>query len=327
MQKLKTVMKKIGILLFVTCSLFVNAVAQRQNTYLLKNNGKQVSTIDSADYIRTVQEPEGGASLHPLYPTKEFYLNKNKKSIGYSSRIDPPKYEGQFMSFYINGKKKQLLNYANGKIIDTAYTYYPNGMLYNSMVYTQVKDSEVVFIQIVRDSTGKELVTHGNGHAVFYDHDFKHIREEGNVKNGKHDGEWSGVFGDNNPLTFKETYAEGKMLSGESTDRKGNVYHYTISEIRPHYKGGMKAFYDYLSRSVKYPPNLANQRIQGVAQISFVILTNGEIDNVRVMNNVHPDMAAEAIRVIKESKGWEPGVQKGRKVKVTYTIPVSFSLN
>lgn len=195
------------------------------------------------------------------------------------------------------------------------------------MVYTQVKDSEVVSIQIVRDSTGKELVNHGNGHAVFYDHDFKHIREEGNVKNGKHDGEWAGVFGDNNPLTFKETYAEGKMLSGESTDRKGNVYHYIVSEIRPHYKGGMKAFYDYLSRSVKYPPNLVNQRIQGVAQIGFVILTNGEIDNVRVMNAVHPDMAAEAIRVIKESKGWEPGVQKGRKVKVAYTIPVSFSLN
>jgi TonB family protein len=321
-------MKKFAILLLTTCSLFLNAVAQRQNTYMIKNNGKYVSTIDSADYIRTVQEPEGGASLHPLYPTKEFYLNRNKKSIGYSSWIDPPKYEGQFMSFYINGKKKQLLNYAGGKIIDTAYTYYPNGVLYNSMVYTQVKDSEQVYIKIVKDSAGKELVTNGNGHAIFYDHDFMHIREEGNVKNGKRDGLWSGVFGEgNNRLTYKETYAEGKMLSGESTDRKGNVYHYTVSEIRPHYKDGMNAFYSYLSRSIKYPPNLASQRIQGVAQVSFVILANGEIDNVRVMNSVHPDMAAEAIRVIKESKGWEPGVQKGRKVKVAYKIPVSFSLN
>lgn len=317
-----TMMKKSALLLFIASLLFLNAIAQKQNTYFLKNNGRYLSALDSADYIRIVREPEKGSSL---YLTKEFYPNENSKSIGYSSRIDPPQYEGQFRSFYINGNEKQVLNYAAGKIIDTAYTYYPNGKLYSSVAYSQKGDS-VVYIKMIRDSAGKDLVINGNGRAVYYDSDFRYIREEGNVKNGRPDGNWSGVLIGKDTLTYKEIYAEGKMLSGESTDSKGNIYHYTISEVPPGYAGGLNAFYKSVAQRLRYPVNLVNQRIQGVAYVSFVVLDNGEIGNVRVINQVHPDMAAEAIRVIKASKSWEPGIQKGRKVNVSYTSPISFSL-
>lgn len=315
-------MKKFALLLFIACLLFLNAIAQKQNIYFLKNNGKYTGTLDSADYIRIVREPEKGSSL---YLTKEFYPNQTSKSVGYSRRIDPPEYEGQFRSFYINGNEKQVLNYAAGKIIDTAYTYYPNGKLYSSVAYSQKGDS-VVYIKIVRDSAGKNLVINGNGRAVYYDSDFRYVREEGNVKDGRPDGNWSGVLIDKDTLTYKEAYAEGKMLSGESTDGKGNVYHYTISEVAPGYAGGLNTFYKGIAQKLRYPANLVNQRVQGVVQVSFVVLDNGEIGDVQVMNKVHPEMAAEAIRVIRTSKRWEPGIQKGRKVNVSYTSPIYFTL-
>ena len=317
-------MKKFSLLFLINLSVLVTAVAQRQNNYYLTNNGKHVSTIDSADYIRVVQEPEKGSAF---YPTLEFYRNGNKKSIGYSSRIEPPRYEGQFRSYYMNGNRRQVLNYARGKITDTAYTYYPNGMLYSSSVYNQMKDSSTVYIKTVRDSAGKDLVTDGNGYAVFYDIDFKQVINKGGVKNGRLNGEWSGALIGKDTLNYRETYAEGVMLSGESSDNKGNVYHYTVSEVVPQYKEGPAAFYKYISRSVRYPRSLVSQKIQGIVQVSFTVLSTGEIGEVHAVNQVHPEMAAEAIRVIKSSKPWEPGVQKGRRVNVAYTIPVSFSLS
>lgn len=312
------------IFLFIACSIYLNSVAQRHNTYFISKNGENVKLLDSAAYIRVVQEQEKGSTL---YPTKEFYRNGNKKSIGYSSRIDPPKYEGQFISFFENGSRKEMMTYVGGKIRDTAYSYFPNGKLYSSIAYSRVKDSSLVYIKTVRDSTGKDLATDGKGLAVFYDDDFKYIKGKGNIKDGKYDGEWIGQLRGGDTLTYKEIYAEGKMLSGESNDGKGNVYHYTVSEIKPNFKGGMSSFYKYITHEVRYPRNLIYQRIQGTASIKFVILKNGEVSNVQAINDVNPDLAAEAIRVIKASKGWEPGIQKGRKVNVSYVVPVSFSMS
>jgi hypothetical protein len=46
-----------------------------------------------------------------------------------------------------------------------------------------------------------------------------------------------------------------------------------------------------------------------------------------VINYVNEELGAEAVRVLKQSPLWVPGTQKGRKVRVVYTVPVSFSLN
>jgi TonB family protein len=318
-------MKKIVFLMFSSCILLgMDVSAQRQNIYFLKNNGDYLSKADSADFIRIVQEPEKGSTL---YLTKEFFVSGHKKSYGYSDRIDPPLYEGKFISFFENGMKRQVMNYVHGKIADTAISYFPNGTLYSSMIYTQIGDSSIVSIESLKDSTGGSLVTEGNGHAVFYDEDFKYITGEGNVKNGKYDGEWSGELRTTDTLRYKEVYAEGKMLSGESADAKGNVYRYARSEVKPYFKGGMQAFYQQVARGIKYPPEAAGQRAQGIAQIKFVILTNGEISDVHAINKVHPALASEAVRIIKAAKGWQPGSQKGRVVPVSYVVPIYFTLD
>jgi len=316
-------MKKIVFLLFSCILLTLEVSAQRQNTYLLKNNGDYVTKGDSADYVRIVQEPVEGSTL---YQVKEYYISGGKKSYGLSSRIDPPLYEGQVISFYQNGIKKQFANYVHGKIADSVYNYFPNGKLYSAMFYTQVGDSTIIDVRSVNDSTGVPLVVNGNGHAVFYNENFSYATGKGAIKNGKYDGEWTGELRTSDTLLYKEVYANGKMLSGESTDGKGHVYHYTTSEVKPHFNGGMSAFLQQVARGVRYPPHLAARKIQGVAHIKFVILPNGEITDVHAINDIDPAFAAEGIRVIKASKGWAPGSLKGRVVRVSYIVPLTFSL-
>jgi antitoxin component YwqK of YwqJK toxin-antitoxin module len=148
-------MKKIIFLVFSSLILLSTVVsAQKQNVYFHKNNGDYLKNADSADFIRMVHEPEKGSKL---YLTKEFYISGMRKSAGYSSRIDPPLYEGRFISFYENGRKKQIMSYKKGKITDTAYNHFPNGKLYTTLYYEQSGDSSIVYVKSVNDSTGAAM--------------------------------------------------------------------------------------------------------------------------------------------------------------------------
>lgn len=316
-------MNTLRFLLFSFLSVSLSATAQRQNLYFLKNNGSYVKLRDSADYLRIVKEPEEGSKL---YVVNEHYLDGTTKSMGYSSKIDPPRYEDQYISYYKNGSKKMIGFYRNGKLVDTAYHYYPNGNLYTITGYGVNGDGKgPAFIKTVKDSIGKDLVVDGNGDAVFYDTGFKYVTEHGKIKNGLYDGEWIGGSSLGS-MTYKETYVDGKMISGESTDKNGAVYSYIKARVDPQFKNGMDAFYTYLRKTIRYPEQCYRSGIQGKVLVSFTVMKDGSLENIRVMNEVHPALATEAVRVIKDSPAWEPGVLRGKPANVVYNVPVSFTL-
>lgn len=273
---------------------------------------------DSADYLRIVKEPEQGSNL---YAVNEHYLDGTSKSMGYSSKIDPPVYEGQYISYYKNGKKKMVASYKKGKLIDTAYSYYPNGKLYTIIGYS----ATAKYIKSVKDSTGKDLVVDGNGEFGSYDSEFTRVAERGKIKNGLYDGEWIGEAGKSS-AAYKEIYVDGKLISGESRDKDGTVYQYTKSIVEPQFKKGMDAFYTYLIKTIRYPEQCYRSGIQGKVLLSFTVMKDGSIESIRVMNEVHPALAAEAVRVVKASPLWEPGSLRGKPANVVYNVPVSFTL-
>jgi hypothetical protein len=49
--------------------------------------------------------------------------------------------------------------------------------------------------------------------------------------------------------------------------------------------------------------------------------------DVKVVRSVSPALDAEAIRVASAMPEWKPGMQRGKVVKVKYTLPVMFNLN
>jgi TonB family protein len=323
-------MSKFNVLLFSLLCLFLTASAQRQNTYFLKNDGQHVTEPDSADYIRHVIEPAQGSDL---YRVKEYYPDGTRRSEGLSSKIDPPLYEGLLTTFFPNGNLKETANYIKGQQTDTTTNYFPNGKLFSIKVYITpdkkdkqlTKPVSVVQILTVKDSTGKDIVTNGNGEYIGYDDDFKEIIEKGPIKNGQQDGIWIGKS-KGNFSKYTETFANGKLISGESTDEENVSYKYTQSQIQPVYKGGINKFYNYLSGHTRYPPSCYKAGIQGVAIMRFVVEKDGTLTDIKVVNFVHPDLAAEAIRVMKNSPKWNPGIWKGKAVRVAYNIPLSFHL-
>ena len=101
---------------------------------------------------------------------------------------------------------------------------------------------------------------------------------------------------------------------------------FIIVEEMPMFGNGTADLMKYLSANIKYPTVSAEQGVQGKVVVQFVVGTNGEILNPVVVKSVDPYLDKEAIRVIGSMPKWKPGKQRGKAVRVKYTVPVVFRL-
>lgn len=101
---------------------------------------------------------------------------------------------------------------------------------------------------------------------------------------------------------------------------------FLIVEKMPQFPGGDEALRKYLAQSVKYPVIAQENGIQGRVFVSFVVNKNGEVTNVKVARPFDPNLDKEAVRVVQSMPKWEPGMQRGKAVKVSYTVPINFVL-
>ena len=97
-------------------------------------------------------------------------------------------------------------------------------------------------------------------------------------------------------------------------------------ENEPVFPGGIPAFYKYITTSLKYPQVARILGLTGKVYISFVIDKDGSVTDVRPVRCMGAGCESEAVRVVSMSPKWSPGIQKGRKVRVQYTMPISFDL-
>ena len=93
----------------------------------------------------------------------------------------------------------------------------------------------------------------------------------------------------------------------------------------PTFKGkGTEAFSAWVTSRLKYPKDAMDAGIDGTVVIKFVIGTNGGVQEVEVEKGVVPSLDAEAVRVVKSSPKWKPGIKDGKPCRVTYSFPVVF---
>lgn len=102
---------------------------------------------------------------------------------------------------------------------------------------------------------------------------------------------------------------------------------YTYVDQMPVYSTGQEGLMNYLSEAVKYPAYAKAKGISGVVLVQFVIKKNGKTSQCKIIRGIEPSLDAETLRVVKGIPGkWIPGREKGKKVPVSFTIPVNFRL-
>ncbi len=101
---------------------------------------------------------------------------------------------------------------------------------------------------------------------------------------------------------------------------------FVVVEQQPEFPGGMSALMKFLSDNIKYPVIAQENGIQGRVITNFVVERDGSITDVNVVRGQDPSLDKEAVRVIKTMPRWKPGQQRGKPVRVRFTLPVQFRL-
>lgn len=87
------------------------------------------------------------------------------------------------------------------------------------------------------------------------------------------------------------------------------------------------SLHEYIGKNINYPAEAAKKGVSGNVFVEFIISEKGKVTNPKVLRGADSLLNAEAIRVVKSMPDWIPGVQKGKKVKVKFVIPISFNLD
>ena len=101
---------------------------------------------------------------------------------------------------------------------------------------------------------------------------------------------------------------------------------FVVVEKQPEFPGGTTALMKFLGDNIKYPVIAQENGIQGRVITNFVVERDGSISDVQVVRGQDPSLDKEAVRVIKTMPKWAPGQQRGKPVRVRFTLPVVFRL-
>ena len=123
-----------------------------------------------------------------------------------------------------------------------------------------------------------------------------------------------------------ETVVEEYIPPSDDDEEVDEAEIFTVVESMPSFPGGMGELMKFLGQNINYPTLAKESGIQGRVFINFVVEPNGSISNVKVLRGIGGGCDEEAVRVVKSMPKWSPGKQRGKPVRVSYNLPVKFTL-
>lgn len=320
-----------NLLVIIFSLLFFQTVQAQKDTITmyLKNSGRLVDNRDSADFTRVILPPDTSADKN-LFRVFEYYPNGKYKLVATSlTGTSNLTLDGTCITYFPNGIRQTVIQYKNGKIVDNVLNYYPNGKLYNVLRWNyndgSYMSSASVKLMECRDSTGRILASNGKGHFLVFDEYCTTIVEEGDINDGKKDGEWRGLIADSGRYIC--TYHKNELKSGISYIRSGHSYPFKQFSVNPIFDGGWQGFHDFVKRNLVYPDFAKQHKINGTIRVGFTVNADGTVSNVKVINGEVPCLNEEALRIMRLSPVWTPGYKYGFPVSMVYQVPIDFYLN
>jgi protein TonB len=137
-------------------------------------------------------------------------------------------------------------------------------------------------------------------------------------------------FYKNGKVSYEEIRKKGQLVENSEWDENGkslisNVFRFEDVDIQPKFISG--SLMDYIAKEVHYPEEASKNHIEGRVIARFVIMEDGEIEQIQILVGVHPLLDKEAVRLIKSTaKKWTPGVINNNAVRVYFNIPIRFTL-
>jgi protein TonB len=108
--------------------------------------------------------------------------------------------------------------------------------------------------------------------------------------------------------------------TGAVVEEDNTVYNTAGIEVKPEFPGGMEKFYSFVGKNYQTPEE---EGLKGKVFVSFVVEKDGSLTDIKVLRDIGYGTGKEAIRVLNKCPRWSPGEQNGKKVRCTYSLPIS----
>lgn len=116
------------------------------------------------------------------------------------------------------------------------------------------------------------------------------------------------------PITI---YAQNEHLDSS----RGKIYEFPDVEAK--FPGGSAEMLNYFSENISYSALEIETIPNGRIFISFVVNTDGSIEDVAVFKGVNKGIDKEYVRVVKNMPKWIPAQVNGEKVRSRSRLPFS----
>ncbi|WP_232325914.1 energy transducer TonB [Spirosoma montaniterrae] len=329
---------------------------------------KQLLPLDSVgmptgDLVVYKRKPKGWAEAVrlPLQRKKHWKRGPSKQTLFLTGHQDADgQWLGRVYTVDETGTLVEQTDYEEGQRVGSAIQYHANGVvaeksdeltegyalsswypsgqiqqIWQTGKLKQLERSTPERVLSFWDSTGRQLITEGNGPFLTV----KRVEskrdttqqtdytEQGQYVGGLREGIWTGRYADDS-YGYEERYEKGICQAGKAFSADGDTTRYTEREKQPEFKGGLTGLGEFLSQNLHYPSDAQRARIEGKVFVSFVVCTDGTLCDYEVLKGVAPSVDQEALRVIKKMSGrWKPGYERGKPVRVKYNLPINFMLH
>lgn len=303
-------MTKITIALLAFC-FQINA-QELERVYL--DSVFEKTTEGKHHYYRTVTQDEEG------YLSRTYYASGKIFRQGRSQDITGSSLHGWVREFYETGGRKAQIQYEKGKEVGSVQRWYEDGKprLVGYWKKYEGETENTLMIAEFWDDKGVQTVTAGNG---FYSDIYEGLSESGQLINERRTGIWKGED-ITRKLTFEETYADGKLVTGLSNDESGAEYRYDKIMQRPEYPGGINAFYKFVQQNFRTPFDSPGGRMI----VKFHVDIDGDISDLFIINCSHKPTQDAVIDMFIRIPKWIPARIRGRDFRCEFTLPIVLAM-
>ncbi|HMT69476.1 MAG TPA: TonB family protein [Saprospiraceae bacterium] len=277
-------------------------------------------------------------------------------SVGYSPNAFGSVYSGKFVKYYDDGKtSNEIIQYNQNGEMDTLSIFHKNGNIFTKRSY---KENKLWNVLLLKNKSGEDLdlgnFKDGIGILNAYDFDKLLLVEQVSYNNGILNGSAykfsngiksdSVYFVDGIQARFprkREVINDIDNMNKVATD-ENEIF--KVVEMMPRFPGcegitgtikekeqcAQVKMLEYIYQNLKYPQLARENGVEGTVVLHFVIAKDGYIDDIKIVRDIGAgcgDAAASAVDSMNDmNERWIPGTQRGRKVRVLYTLPVKFKL-
>jgi protein TonB len=105
-----------------------------------------------------------------------------------------------------------------------------------------------------------------------------------------------------------------------------DVVSFRVVEDMPQFPGGPTELMKFLTRNLKYPKAVEQQKQQGKVVAEFIVNKDGSVTDVKIVASFNAQCDREVLRVLRMMPRWTAGIQNNEPCRTKVCIPIVFRL-